>query len=335
MKNPIPSAVAGVLLTLLAARAQVPGAMQQVDNDQQRRQAEQAAKTVYHAGDKVAEAYEGECSDTGEQVVILHQARPTWLEVSADVQYLRTDNMFLSEHSRQEADVLVSTVQLALAPTPYDLGGGKFAPRAGYRHQWFDFGLWGAELDNVPVKLDTYDFNAQTAFADMRWTRAGWSFDAGFDFTRLLATSTYNEFYTEHTPRWGVQRTFPLSATAAVTVGYEGDYRFSDLNNAGLFVPSDYNDRTDHGILASYTQTFGRHAMLQPYYRFKYTHFTASDVNRDDTLNSFGVAFYWFFTPQISARVFASYDMRNSSATGISDYRKLDTGAGLNLTFRF
>ena len=326
--------IAGVFLALASARAQVPGAMQQVDSDQQRRQAEQAAKTVYHAGDKVAEAYTGESSDTGEQVVILRRARPTYLEASADVQYLRTDNLFLSEHQRQDVDELVSTIQLALAPTPYDLAGGSFVPRVGYRHQWYDFGLWGAKLDGSDTKLDTYDFNAQTAFADMRWSRAGWSFDAGLDFTRLLTTSTYNEFYREYVPHWSVQKTLSLSATAAVSFGYEGDYRFGELSHTGLLVSSDYNDRTDHGLFATYTQTFGRHAMLQPYYRFKYTHFTA-DVNRDDTLNSFGVAFYWFFTPQISARAFASYDLRHSSATGISDYEKLDTGVGLNLTFRF
>ena len=326
--------IAGVAVTLVSARAQVPGALQQVDSDQQRRQAEQAAKTAYHAGDKVAEAYAGESSDTGEQVVILRRARPTYLEASADVQYLRTDNMFLSEHNRQDADELISTVQLALAPAPYDLAGGKFAPRVGYRHQWFDFGLWGAKIDGIGTKLNTYDFNAQTAFVDMSWTRAGWTFDAGFDFTRLLTTTAYNEFYREYVPHWGVQKNFPLTATAAVSVGYEGDYRFSDLNNTGLPVASDYNDRTDHGIFASYTQTFGKHAMLQPFYRFKYTCFTA-DVHRDDCLNSLGVAFYWFFTPQISARAFASYDLRQSSATGISDYEKLDTGVGLNLTFRF
>ena len=326
--------IASVAATLVSVHAQVPGAMQQLDGDQQRRQIEQAAKTAYHAGDKVAEAYAGESSDTGDQVVILRKARPTYLEASADVQYLHTDNMFLSEHNKQGADELISTVQIALAPAPYDLAGGKFAPRVGYRHQWYDFGLWGAKLDGYDTKLNTYDFNAQTAFADMRWTRARWNFDAGFEFTRLLATSDYNEFYRECVPHWGVQRMFPLNDTATISVGYEGDYRFSKLTSAGLTVASDYNDRTDHGILASYTQTFGKHAVLQPYYRFKYTHFTA-DVNRDDCLNSFGVAFYWFFTPRISARAFASYDLRQSSATGIADYRKLDTGMGLNLTFRF
>lgn len=324
-----------LFITAASVRAQIPGAMQQVDNDQQRRQAEQAAKTAYRAGDKVAEAYAGESSDTGEQLVILRRARPTYLEASADVQYLYTDNMFLSEHNRQDADVLVSTVQMALAPMPYDLAGGEFAPRVGYRHQWFDFGLWGAKLDGSDIKLDAYDFNAQTAFADMKWTRAGWAFDAGFDFTRLLTTSAYNEFYREYVPHWGVQKTFPLNNTAIVSVGYEGDYRFSDFNNGALPLASDYNDRIDQGVFASLTQTLGSRALLQPYYRFKYTHFTAGGVDRDDCLNSFGVALYWFFTPRVSTRVFANYDLRNSSAAGIAEYSKLDAGVGLNLTFRF
>ena len=74
--------------------------------------------------------------------------------------------------------------------------------------------------------------------------------------------------------------------------------------------------------------------MVQPFYRFKYTHFT-SGRDRDDYLNSFGVAVHCFFTPQVSLRAFVSYDIKDSSNSATPDYDKLDTGGGVNLTVRF
>ncbi len=283
----------------------------------------------------MTESYPGESNDTGEQTVMQFKARPTYLEASADIQYLRTDNMFLSEHDTQKADELISTVQVALAPTPYAVAGGSFAPRVGFREQWYDFGLGGAKLDGTDSKLSSYDFNGQTAFLDLSWSRAQWTFAVGFDFIRLLSTQNYNEFYRESVPHWSLQRVFPLPHNASIALGYEGDYRVSDLRSDVLTVNSDYNDRTDHGGFLNYTQPLGKHAVLQPFYHFKYTHFTTSSADRDDYLNSLGVALYWFFTPQISARVFVDYDLRHSSQTIVSDYSRLDTGLGMNLTFRF
>src|ERR1043166_1867342 len=119
--------------------AQVPGAIQQVDSLQQRRQIEQASRG-YESAESAPELYPGESSDVGPQSIVKLKARKTHFEALADVQYFHTDNMFLTRHDQQEADVLVSTVQFALAPTAYDLGGSKFAPRIGYRHEWFNFG---------------------------------------------------------------------------------------------------------------------------------------------------------------------------------------------------
>ena len=74
--------------------------------------------------------------------------------------------------------------------------------------------------------------------------------------------------------------------------------------------------------------------IAQPYYRFKYAHFTG-DLTRDDYLHSVGVALQYFFTPQFSARAFVDYALKESSNRAVPDYRKLDAGAGLNVSFRF
>jgi hypothetical protein len=327
-----------VLVVLMAAsmvrgEAQPAGAAQQVESVQQRRQLDQSA-TQLQEGDAAPDLYPGETSDTGPQSVLRIKPRKTWFEAQADVQYFYTDNMLLSDGFKQEADVLVSTVELALAPSAYPLAGGQFTPRIGYRHQWFDYGLWCATLDFTNLKLREFDFNAQAPFADLRWSRDNWIFEVGFDYQRLMTTESYEQFYQEYVPRWGVQRLIPLCEASVLALGYAGDYRFTD-EDVPFSVSSDLNDRTDHSLFANLTVTVCKHAVVQPYYRFKYTHFTHELADRDDYLHSFGIAVHCFLTRNISVRGFVGYDLLESSNDLVPEYRKLDTGGGVNFNIRF
>jgi hypothetical protein len=333
--------------------AQVPGAIQQVDSTEQHRKMTQTAKT-FADGASVPELYPDESSDVGSQTVLKIKPRKTLFEASADVQYFYTDNLFLNEKKKRDADVLVSTAQFALAPTPYDIGGGAFAPRIGYQHQWFDFGL--AKNTRVDVfdfdantterrPVSIFDFNAQTFFVGASWTRDNWTWDVGFDFRRLMSTSSYDEFYKEYVPRWGLQKLFTLNDKMAFTVGYAGDYRFAEANPtifSPVFppivttIPEDPGDRTDHALFVSYSQTLCPKAVLQPYYQIKYTHFTASNLGRrNDLLNSFGLALYYIVCPNFEVRTFVDYNIRSSDNSAVSEYRQFDGGLGINATFRF
>lgn len=327
---------------LVEAGAQVPGAVQQVDTAQQRRQIEQTTHS-YEAGESAPELYPGENTDVGPQSVLKLNPRKTHFEAMADAQYFHTDNLLLNQHDKQGADVLVSTVQFALAPTAYNLGGGKFAPRIGYRHEWYNFGLASDKQVQAydfqtqtftQVRLNRLDFNAQTVFIDGRWRRDNWIVEAGFDFQRLLTWPDFHQFYREAMPRWGVRRLFPLDQTKAFTIGYDGDYRFTGTARPPPSFRDDFDDRTDHSVFAAYTQTLCQPVTVQPYYRFKYTRFTRGE-NRNDYLHSFGVALYCSITPQIGIRGFVGYDIMDTNSRLAPDYKKLDAGGGLNLTIRF
>jgi hypothetical protein len=324
------------------SNAQTPGAIQQVDSVQQRQQLERNARPI-EPGEAAPELYPGEISDTGPQTVLRFKPRKTYFEALADAQYFYTDNMFLNENEKQSTDVLVGTAQFALAPTPYDLGGGKLAPRLGYRHQWYTFGLAKDEqiqvfdfetLSTRLADLNEFDFNAQTFFTDGRWARDNWIFEAGFDYTRLMDSDDYNQFYQEYVPRWGVRRPFPLYETGTLSLGYAGDYRFAQTDVPPPTFDDDFNSRTDHSLFVAYSQSLCKNAVLQPYYRFKYTRFTAGD-ERNDYLHSFGLALHCFFNQYIGLRAFAGYDILDSSNPDVPDYKRLDAGGGLNLTFRF
>jgi len=331
-----------LVLTICTVAAQTPGAIRQVESDQQRRQLERAAREI-QPGETAPELYPGEVTDIGPQSIIKYKPRKSYVEAMVDGQYFYTDNMFLNEEDKQEADVFVGTAQIALAPTAYDLGPGKLAPRIGYRHQWYMFGLLNDDTVQVfdfetlsvrEVELRKFDFNAQTLFTDGRWTMGNWGVDLGFEYTRLMESDDYDQFYQEYVPRWGVQRVFPLYESGALSLGYAGDYRFADTDMPPPQFNEDFNSRTDHSLNIAFTQSLCKHAVVQPYYRFKYTRFTEGD-ERDDYLHSFGVAVHCFFTQQVGLRAFAGYDMLETSNPNIPDYRRLDAGGGLNLTFRF
>ena len=323
----------GALMVLVfQAAAQAPTAPDQVDSVQQRRLAEQMARSHSAEGEPVPELFPGESSDVGPQSVLRSKPRRTYIEAQADAQYFYTDNMLLTEHNRQEAAVLVSTAQAALAPTAYELGPGLFSPRLGYRHQWFDFGLDGSKLRNSFLKLNAFDFNAQSPFTDAQWLYKNWVFEAGFEFNRLMTTAEYVEFYREYVPHWGLQRLMPLGERTVISLGYAGDYRSTE---GQTFFEKDFNDRTDHSFFAICTHTLCSQAVAQAYYQFKYTSFTAQ-TQREDYLQSFGLALYCYLTPQINLRAFVGYEMKSSDGrNAIQEYDKLDAGGGVNLTFRF
>jgi hypothetical protein len=325
------------------AGAQMPAAVQQVDTVNQRRQAEQTASS-YETGESVPELFPGEDSDVGPQSVLKYKPRRTWFEATADAEYFYTDNMFLDHTNKQSADVLVSTAQFAVAPSPWKLAGGEFSPRIGFQQQWYDYGLLSDkrvaifDFNSTPNlktnKLNQFDFNAQTIFADGHWTRDNWTVAAGFAFRRLMTTEDYNQFYRESIPNWSLQRLIPFGEKSALTLGYEGDYRITSSDAPPPGFGEDFSDRTDHSLFATYTIGLCRYAVVQPFYRFQYTWFTAGQ-NRNDYLNSFGLGLYCFLTPHISLRTFVGYDIMNSSSKQAPDYNKLDAGGGLNLTIRF
>ncbi len=328
-------------LTGGAVFAQMPGASQQVESVQQRRSLEQAAQ--FMSGTNVPALYEGETSDVGPQSVLKMKSRRTWIQASADAQFFYTDNMFLADHGHQAADVLVSTVQAALAPTPFDFHGGLLAPRLGYQHQWFNYDLAGSGTVNVydfntgtfdTTGLDTFDFNVSTAFGDLAWQRENWTFGLGMDFRRLLDSGSYKEFYREYVPRWFIRRDFPITQTTAISLAYEGDYRATDT---AAPVPPGYgggfNDRTDHSLVLFGSWRLCSHAILQPSYRFEFMHYTT--INRDDLLNSFGLTLYCPLTKNVAIRGFVGYDNLKTDGLYAQHYEQLTAGGGVNLTVRF
>jgi len=334
-------AAAAVLFTALNTFAQMPNASQQADAVQQRRQLEQAAQMMI-ATNAVPELYAGESGDVGPQSVLQTKPRRTYIQAFADVQYFYTDNMFLANQDKQGADVLVSTVSAAIAPTPYEFADGQLAPRLGVQQQWFTYGLASSAKVGAynftthtfkQVNIGQFDFNALTAFTDLAWSRDNWTFTLGGFYRQLNDSDNGTAFYKESVPGWAVRRDFFTSDKTVLSIGYEGDYRLTDTPNVPPKTGSDFNDRVDNSLVVAGSWRLCRHAILQPSYRFQQTHFTAA--TRDDYLNIFGLALYIPFNDYVTLRTYVSYDILKTDGFYVQNSQTLNAGGGLNLTVRF
>jgi len=338
-----PALLAGLGLALVptAGLAQNSQAIQQADAVQQQRQLAAAAGQAFNTN-TVPELYPGETSDVGIQSVV--QARP-WrpiLEGSADVQYFYTDNALYTQHNLQGSDVLVSTAQATLTAPPTPLGAGFFTPRLGFQQQWYNYGLTASgtfQAYNFPAQeyvtqnLGDLDFSAQTVFLDGTWRWQNWLLNAGVDYRRLLSFPGYDQFYSEVVPRWGAQRLFALSPTTALSLSYGGDYRVTDTSQTSPGLDSSSGNRTDQSLMVAGSWKLCDRAILQPYYRFEYSHYTG--IDRDDLLNSFGLGLNCPLTRQITLRFFVAYDNFQTDGSAVQSYEALSAGGGVNLTVVF
>jgi len=325
------SAVLATLLLTVAATtlAQVPGAVDTVDKAQQRRKADATAQST-QATASAPELFPGELDDLGPQALLQVKPRKTHFEAVADVQYLWTDNVLQTEQFKEDTTVLVSTVQFALAPDPYQLGCGEFSPRLGVRYQWYNYGL---ETDRP---FDLLDFNARTIFVDGQFRlKCDVVLEAGLEATQLLDTDNHDDFYSELAPRWGIAWQPELCAAARLSVGYTGVYHASET--PFLFF-TDMNDRLDHIMHASLVIQCCRNFVAQPYYRFKATQYRENPSTGEglsENLHSVGIGLHYFFTRWCSVRAFVNYDLQESDDLLVPNYRQLDAGGGLNFTLRF
>ena len=331
----------GVLLfTAFALQAQNPVATQQADAWRFHQQ----LSTHNPDTNAAPEFYSGETDDVGPQSLLRLKPHRHWLQAFADEQLFYTDNVFLGNQQRQSANVLVSTVEAALAPTDIEVDGGQLAPRVGYQHQWFSYGVLGsddvltASFNPTTIatnQLSRFDFNVQTIFADTTWSRGGWEFSLGVDYRRFLDSSSYDEFYREIVPRLAASYTLQLSANKSITLGYEGDFRATRTINPIVANGDDYNDRTDHGFVLTGNWQLCAHASLQPFYRLQYSYFTSNHPGRTDWQSTVGLVVNLPITRNMALRVFTSYDTLSTDGAFVTNYDKFDLGGGLNLSVRF
>jgi hypothetical protein len=270
-----------------------------------------------------------ETEDIGPQFVVRQKPRKDRFEVSADLQHGQTSNIYLTEKDKVKAVFTLSTLQIALAPTPVKLGNGALGWKAGYRHQKFNYG----KFSNKESTVNDIDFDISTVFAQGRYLyKDAWMFSAGIDYNRLLnaATGDYDEFYEELVPSLGVDTQLKLGEKSTLGFGVSGAAHFSKVDAPNRA----QNDRVDEALTVSYNQQLSSKLAIQPFYRMQFTQYTRNQ-GREDVVHSLGVNVGYTLNKWSSVRVFANYESRDSTDMAINDYRKFDNGIGVSFLARF
>jgi hypothetical protein len=317
-----------------------PTAVQQMQNTQQALQQQQPLLGIQGATN-APELYPGENIDVGPQYILKMLPRRTWVEVWLDSQVFFTSNAKLEPDSPlaapQTSAVLVNTAQFSVTPTAFDWGRGKLSPIVGARSQWYNYSREFTIPNSPPPNLD---FEAQTAFVaakyvyDEKWVVAG-----EVDYTRLLTQSAYGQFYREVVPNLTVQRVVPLNDDLIFSATWQTAYHFTSVPSVTFSAtPTDVNDRLDNILTFSLSYRASPKFVIQPYYSLEYTYYSNDPFNpgtsRNDLLNSVGVSFSYYFTPNLALRAFISGDIRSSNDSAAS-YENFNAGLDLSLVLRF
>ncbi|MDB6024142.1 MAG: hypothetical protein JWM68_365 [Verrucomicrobiales bacterium] len=321
-----------LLLSSIFSYAQ-PTPVQQVESTVKIQEQQRRMMTL-ESGTLAPELYPGENDDVGPQHILKLKPRHEWFNAIVDSQFLYTSNTRLANNS-EGSTLWVNAVEAAIAPKTFSLLKRDIATRAGFRLQWYNY-----DLDQSPSVLSIFDFHAQTAFIEQSFAPAdNWLATYGLEATRLLQQPSYDEIYKEFAPNWGLSRSFPISKDKLFMISYKGYYRLSETTPA-LVLPflttvGNVNDRTDHTVIFSYSQEIFPKLIVQPFYRFQYTHFTTVS-SRNDYLNTAGIFLSYNVCKNASVRTFVTYERRDTdNVTLASEYDKFDTGLGVTLNLKF
>jgi len=279
--------------------------------------------------------YPGEEEDTGSQFLLETAPSPRWqwFNLGADAQYFHTSNAYLSTTGKKGAGLLVSTIDGEIDAPAVAVPFGQLYGRAGFRYQWFNYGLGGPG-----GSVKKLDFNAATTYLEGEWQLPdNWQVIGNLSYARLLSDGHgYDEFYKELVPSFRVKKEIPLRPNVDLSVEYSANYRFTDVVPAPGQTRG-CNNRTDQSVEFALVWQCARQVDIRPFYNFQYSYYPdyLSGQSRNDYLHTVGVYADYCFNSWSSIRVFLDYEARSSDSAAVPDYRKLDAGGGISATFKF
>lgn len=321
------------LLALTAANLHVL-AQSQLDQVQTTERNTLAPSTNNSSQNQLAPTiYDGELEDIGPQYLLLQQPPRDWFEFFADLQIYSSDNAVLLESNPEGTDILAFTAQAAFVPYVSRSFGGELKTRVGYRQQHFLYGTFAKGEETISgTPSDDLDFNNRQPFADISWLSGPLSIRLGIHYSELRTSGSNDRFYTEFVPSWSIAYDLELDQRSLLTFTYNGNLRQTESESFGL-LPDDWNDQTEHSFSVTYSRLLSEKWMIQATGGLEYAYYTQSDRDREDVLGFTSVTLAYFISDNVTTRLFASYDARESSESFTDDYRNFNIGGGISLNW--
>lgn len=279
--------------------------------------------------------YDGELEDIGPQYLLLQQERRKWFEFFTDLQAYSTTNATLVQDDAEGADILAATAELAVVPFLKKVWGGNLKARIGTRQQIFFYGALSDSNARINGTIaDDLDFTNNQTFTDIRFRKGPMSYMIGAHYSELTNRNSSEKFYKEFVPKWSASYDIEINPTAMFTVSYNGNIRFTEVDGFG-FVPDNWNDQTEHTISGTFSNLLSDKLLLQTGAGLEYSYYLESGRDRQDTLGFLNLTVAYFFNKHVSARLFTSYELKESSESTAEDYTNLNIGGGASFNLAF
>ncbi len=281
-------------------------------------------------------AAQGGDQDAGTQRLAQRRNFPIKFSLSYDAQVYYTNNVYLTSNNPVDAVILANTVSI-LAETPsMAFANGLLTPSIGFTYQRYNHGIGTGDSNRTSLDFDSYNLPVNLSF------RFGNNWEADLNFTtssiyRLNGTPDYHLIYRSNTPTFSLRKLVSLGANHILSMTVGTDYCFTESKSPG--VSEDRNDKYDFFANAGYYYIHGKWT-LGPYasvtrsiYR-NYEEFGPVSMGRRDTTCSVGASANYNFNRWASARVFTSFDWRNSTSE-LYTYDAANAGVGATLSANF
>ncbi len=282
---------------------------------------------------------EGGDLDAGTQRVARRRSFPIKLFLSYDAQLYFTNNVYLSPRDPVDAVILANTVSIRAESPAMAVGKGLLTPSLTFNYQHYNHGIGANDALRRSLDFDSYSlpFNLAYSFGD--------NWEAGLSFTpssiyRLNGTPSYHLIYRSYTPALSLRKIVSLGSNKILSISAGADYAFTDAGTASTPTIGEHrNDKYDFFANAGFYYLKGKW-VLGPYasvtrsiYRH-YEEFGPTSVNRRDTTCSIGASATYTLNTWASARVFTSFDWRNSTSE-LYTYDAANAGVGVSLSASF
>jgi hypothetical protein len=303
------------------------------------------------AADSPAPAAPGADTDAGTQRVAEPRSLPFRIGLTLDQRFAAVSNVFLANNASPDDDtgalVSTTTVALGLDSLPVVLGEGRLAFSAALLWQRNLHGLATSDARIADLDFDQYSLPLAASY---RWGR-GWEASAGLALGAVYSVNnspSHEIIYRNLTPSLSLRKITRLSDRLAASLGAGISYSYTWTTRREIPVApidlryrDDRNDRLDlsldgalHAFLGDWTLSSSLRLARARYLHWQEASF--NDQDREDLSASAGLVLFRALGARGSLRLFAGYDLRESSGGIVDyDYESATAGLGASLAFQF